>query len=1207
MPENPNPRLPAQYVQWIEALPGSQINVLQHGDMHVNPEAPSAGSPFERLQAVSDNAVAYCDIVAPRDGGSVVRLAEGAYVRRTVEERLLRRLDSPSLTALVGEAGYGKSVLMWRLHQRLRAAGRNPLLIPATSLLGDGDMEATLSVEMIAAALQERPTILLVDTLDLLLHEQAAQERVARLLAAAAEARTPTLVTSRPVEARTLTLHEDGADAGGLPGGAIRKITLSDYDPRERTEAIVTYAAQFYPEDGRAEVVERLQNANVRGLPLQEVCRNPLALRLLFELYAPDEPPETDVDTIGLYDQYWQRRVVSDTRGPGTAGSGPDLTAHAHGVALALLSKGSIESTGTDLAEQIRPLSGGSALPADKAVGALHARGVLTMPPSSRRLRFFHQTLFEHAAARAVAAVGEPAARVLFDCVRREPHDLFYGEVAAQLMLLAKRRLVLDGPATATLVEWLSDQERGLLALAMRTYARITDPGHELREAAARALQSCERDVAIDHLTLLPSVNHGSFDRIGAELGLLWRRAEKLQEEAGIQDRVTRREGRAIALNVLEALSRLAAAHPDQVLRFLQERECLSWLKNMPSGDMRNHKSLYLRVLEPLYAYAPRRCASALVDFFESFAADGSVGGAAEILDLFDRHPTPPLAEAEMMRIMRAMRVFRSDQDATALEMLYVRLREPWLADLSATELLERTQTMLGAKEWETVGRRAELRALSRSALTLTAGEAGAYLEPLLRTRNRTRQEHLLTVLGTVLQEAGEPPAPLTEYARKQCRRQLARLPAKRRADKGRPLPLLFVNALYGARTSGPALLAALPEVTSEELWSDPDGLIGILAAAALAGHETAAASLRQLLTSRRRSNVHVAVLGRLREAAVAGSAESVDYLILHAEATGDLTAIREVLSKAPESPVGVRERLHRLRASFVAAKNKDVVTQGAKLWRTLVDQRVEPYPTPSEIVGAGLTRSAGHSLSMALLQLADSCLRRDVWTGQDVSVLVQALGPYVEADLDRRTDKAATVSATARTVLIGLHARHTPLPADPVRQRAFATDIMELVYTSATDLETQQGLAAFTRCVVAAAPLPNRIADPTTTIELVTTVARRLHELQPQSTRWRRNAAQSWHTAIAKAVISAPADEVRRMIQELLGSDEQMARLAVAVCVDHMRPIPDWLKEMEPLMTPEIHKRMRGVMSRNARDGSPRKLPALYEKAIAAASSPDL
>jgi hypothetical protein len=1191
-----------QYIQRITALPGSQITVLQHGDMHVTPDASPSGSPFDRLQVVSDNAVAYCDIVAPRDGGSVVRLAEGAYVRRNVEERLLQQLDKPSITALVGEAGYGKSALLWRLHQRLREVGHNPLLIPATSLISDGDATAMLTMDTIAAALQERPAALLVDTLDLLLHEKQAQERVARLLSVATEAKTPTLVTSRPVEARMLTLHEDDTNADNrLPQGAIRKITLSDYDSRERTEAIIAYAAQFYPEDSRAEVVERLENASVRGLPLQEVCRNPLALRLLFELYAPNEPPETDVDTIGLYDQYWQRRVVSDTRGPGATGSGPDLTAHTHGAALALLSKGSIESTGTDLVEQIRPLSSRSAVPTDKAIETLHARGVLTMPPNSRRLRFFHQTLFEHAAARAVATAGEPAARVLLDCVRREPHDLFYGEVAAQLMLLAKRRFVLDGLATATLTEWLTDRNRGLRTLAMRTYARITDPGDDLREAAARNLQSCERDVAIDYLSLLPSVHHGSFDRIRAELSLLWQRAVGLQ-----QDDATRRDGRAIALNVLEALSRLATAHPDQALRFLQERKCMSWLTDKSAGDMRNHKSLYLRVLEPLYAHAPRWCAAVLADFFESFAIDKNVGGTAEILGLFNRYPNPPLGETEMTRIMAAMRTFRSDQDATTLEMLYVRLREPWLTGLSASELLERTRKMLGAKGWETVGRRAELRALSRAALALPAEEAEAYLKPLLRTRNRTRQEHLLTILGTVLNGEGESPAPITEYARKRCQKHLAQLPMKRRADRSRPLPLLFQSALYGARTSGPSLLAALPEELSNDLWLDPDGLMGLLSPAALAGHKTAVMALNRVLVSRKGSNVRRAVLGRLRQAAIAGSTDGFDYLILHAEATSDVTAICSVLrrSTVPGRSIDGQERLHQLRASLVGAKDRGMVAQGVQLWRALVDRRMEPYPTPSEVVEAGLTQSPGYPLLMELLQLVGSCLRRNVWIGQDVSVLVQALGPYTEPNSAFRADKAATVTATARASLIGLHARHTPLPTDPVRQRAFAANIMELVYGSATDMETQAGLAAFTRCVVAAAPLLNRIADPTTTIELVIAAAHRLHELQPQPTRWRRNAAQSWHPAIAKAVTSAPTDELRHMIQELLKSDEQMARLAVADCVDHIRPIPSWLKELEPMMTPEIHKRMRGVMSRNAREGSPRTLPALYEKAVAVYSS---
>src|SRR5256885_4919979 len=45
-----------------------------------------------------------------------------------------------------------------------------------------------------------------------------------------------------------------------------------------------------------------------RGLPVVEVCRSPLLLRMLFDLSAPAEPELGDVDLTRLFDAYWQRR-----------------------------------------------------------------------------------------------------------------------------------------------------------------------------------------------------------------------------------------------------------------------------------------------------------------------------------------------------------------------------------------------------------------------------------------------------------------------------------------------------------------------------------------------------------------------------------------------------------------------------------------------------------------------------------------------------------------------------------------------------------------------------------------------------------------------------------------------------------------------------------------------------------------------------------
>lgn len=1215
MEEEPEPRAadtppPVHYHQYNLAMPGSYLNVLQRGSMLVDGAARTSSSAYDRLRAVSEAALDDSDIVAFRGEGSPIRLGQGAYVRRTVEPRLMSRLRKPVITALVGEAGNGKSVLLWRVHRRLRQEGCSPQLVPATSLLDD-TAGPTLTVEAIGRALREcpadRPPVLLVDTLDLLLHDEKTRGTVGELLDMAGAAKVPTLVTSRPVEARLLRLGGAEADADGAAGDAlaehrIGKVTLYDYDERERNDAIGVYAASFYPPEKVAEVEDRIRNAMVRGLPLHEVCRSPLALRLLLELYAPDELPETDVDTIGLHDTYWQRRVVTDRRSSASAGSGADLTCHAHAAGLSLLSAGSIEAKRVDLVERTGPLSRGCAPSVETGIDLLHSRGVLRTPPNGGRLRFFHQTFFEHTAARAVLAFGEPVARELLNRVHEDPHDLFYGEVAAQFLLLTERRHVLWKLASHELREWLSSGERGLRVLAMRTYARMQRPREDVRAAAAHALETCESDIAVDYLRLLPSVHQESFERINTELGVLWSRAEHMRTSGE-----TAREGRSIALNLIEALSRLAASHPRQVLRFVEEHACMQWLEEVSPTEWHNQVGRYLRLLGSLYSHYPKRCAPALIDFFERFSEDGKPEGMAEILDILNDRPDIPVDADLVVRIETCLRGFESDVSAEPMELAYVRLRRRYLVGLTNDDLLRRTSEILGAPDRRLIGRRAELRSLVDAALDLGDADARDFLDVLLREEHQVRQEDLLTVLGGALDQ-DEPGPPLAVYARRRCRDALASLPATRHPDGSRPLPLLFVSALYGGRVTGARLLSSLPETTSRELWLDPDGLMPLLTPAALAGHPAAVEVLDSLPSAafadpKKGKAAGKAVRGRLREAAKAGDGEALGHLLAHAEASRDVADLCDIIRHLGADDLGVLAvqwpRLRRLRQDLLASADGNDRTQGNVLARLLVEHRVEPYPEPARIA-ADLARPTHRRLLMSLLGLVDACLRGEVWTDADTTELLDALTPYMGGSVEER---AGAVAATARRLVIGLHARHTPLPSRPDLLGAFVRTVMELVYEAGFDLDRAADLDAFTRCLAEAARLPDRLSDHGAVRELVLEVARRNHRLQPDETRWRRDAAQAWHRAIVDSVARSTEGGLESLIEELLANDRQMARLAVAACVDRVRPLPAWLPELAQTMPPEVHKRMRAAMTRIAREGGSSALPALYEAAIGVAA----
>lgn len=163
---------------------------------------------------------------------------------------------------------------------------------------------------------------------------------------------------------------------------------------------------RFYchrPERNRTEQRHRLETAVARGLSLQSICRHPVTLRMLFDLYAPEEVHALEINVFGLYCQFWEQRVVNDSRAgglePRATGAPDDASDVAESIALIMLSQGRPELPEPLLLARL------TALPvAADIVQTLTGREVLQRTTASG-LRFFHQTFFEHAAARGLLSL----------------------------------------------------------------------------------------------------------------------------------------------------------------------------------------------------------------------------------------------------------------------------------------------------------------------------------------------------------------------------------------------------------------------------------------------------------------------------------------------------------------------------------------------------------------------------------------------------------------------------------------------------------------------------------------------------------------------------------------------------------------------------------------------------------------------------------
>lgn len=268
---------------------------------------PGALSPtWSRIKAMSDRLAADIDGVGGSDNPAET-LSGGAYVERTVEASMVDRLRLrvPRPEVVIGEAGDGKTTLLWSLHRKL-AQGAQPILISAVWFQPDEHGHRSLTMETVIAAITDVPdVVVLLDTADLLLHNQVTRDETVALIDRLRDAGVPTVVATRPREAKT------------LPDNLGHTTTLGPYNDSELAVAIGKLVST-YCADGRAlppNPVAAVTDARARGILVDRVCSSPLLLRLLFELAAPDFPG-LEIDVTGLYHQYWEQRVIDDLRAP---------------------------------------------------------------------------------------------------------------------------------------------------------------------------------------------------------------------------------------------------------------------------------------------------------------------------------------------------------------------------------------------------------------------------------------------------------------------------------------------------------------------------------------------------------------------------------------------------------------------------------------------------------------------------------------------------------------------------------------------------------------------------------------------------------------------------------------------------------------------------------------------------------------------------
>ena len=219
------------------------------------------------------------------------------YEERDVDEEVKNWIESNDreFAVVVGEAGFGKTNLLSNLANEFLKEEQYTVFFVKSENLRDKEFDKKILEDLeitetgLNAVLRKiidgkGKVIFLLDTLDVI----ATDDGIARLddfLTKVKGENRVVIGASRPLEFKRIEhLTTESFD-------------LKPFSDNEIGRLFDKYKA-FY----------KMEGVKLRP-PVLEVCRNPLHMRMLFDVYQPDEIPE-DINTQKLYDKYWEKKVA---------------------------------------------------------------------------------------------------------------------------------------------------------------------------------------------------------------------------------------------------------------------------------------------------------------------------------------------------------------------------------------------------------------------------------------------------------------------------------------------------------------------------------------------------------------------------------------------------------------------------------------------------------------------------------------------------------------------------------------------------------------------------------------------------------------------------------------------------------------------------------------------------------------------------------
>jgi len=1222
---------------------GGDLYAVKDGDLHAEAFAGRDAAPaLAALRAVSDKAVREIAYVLPPMPGHTagVRLGDQLYVRRRIEGAVLRDVrarlaavasgsgERPKATAILGDPGYGKSCLLWWLHREL-GAGADVFLVPAAALTAREP--AGLGQSRLLAGLEEAassgPAVLLLDTADVLLHRSSDVATLVKLLSRLPGLGIPAVVASRTAEAALLEQEY----RGGLDS-LLDKHVLGAYSDEEWPAAVDAYAAVYHRRPGdppprlggvtpvdhlpadAGRVRDEIAAAVARGLPMREVVVHPLSLRMLFEVYAPDSPaPEVDVSD--LHDLLWRARVAEDRRAhadPAARAASPaavrDLSLVAGELGLAMIREGTFSIACDTAARLIAARLRVSGEDAGADLGELTRRGVIRLRDSDGgTFSFWHQTMAEHAAGRAIAAHGAAGLGLLARRIVAYPDDLLLAEVARHAFQREAAADVL-GPADGTgqLSELLAHDHPFIRVTGLRIYAQLRRVPAPVAQAARAALGRADTWEITQFLEVLGSVRRSAEDLWSAELSVVWHR-DKPAERA----------------RLLYTLARLAHQQPGQVREFLREHRVLVKegagvldLSGVPAG---RELSIVLRRFQHS---DPAHGQERIMALWEAARANRDGGFLRHLMGalrdlLADGHGELDGFAAELPELMDAT---GQRNWSGGLEPILEAASVAWAAS-SAARLPDAGDDAAG--RWDelvraleagrlSAGDRIRLRGLALHLRGCSRDDVHEALDALLRVRSPAGQDQLARYLIQPLLEPGEELG--ARAARQYCATHLTVTRA--------PLVLALTQRTR-LRLPCSVIAACVPE-QGPDAWLEEPWPIELTARAAAGGHVGARRALQRWLDDpgplRDRVGAERAVQLRTEVAKDVGEATSLLGWLLHdARRSGDFSAIGHLAQRGGsvirEHPGALGDLAVTL-VQEVAPDGRDV---GFQLLTRLVLDRRGPEVLTSSWLADRIVAEADHRVFRKLAGLAEAfLLGKPLPAGpfglDRVIPVLQARIDDGDRFLSRRRwsetgDREHVLAgADAHRLLLTLHARFALIgPASWPRTRAEVTRLAfepleaHLPPDAVASSEWAARLAALPQLACRLAG-DGRIGDA---LDLMNRVIDVISGADPNPrAKWKNGYASRWRPFLRQVAVSERNGLAER-VRALAGQDEYFARHLIEVSGQELVDIGGQLQELRRAeLAPSMRAYVRKTAEWAGRRGPGEAWPDLYDRLSALAAA---